>query len=188
MSMTAPQGTSDRAILFLDLQANIVKNSRTVDAESLAKHATVLAKLAALHRIPAFISSVPPGGDFAPSILEALGQKAQPRTFTSAFGDDELVADLKASGRRTLILSGVVSEMVVQQTALDALGAGYDVLVAVDACGGISDRTEDAAWRRISGAGGSLTSVATFGGELAGDLTSDIGKQTFGLVAETFEK
>lgn len=78
--------------------------------------------------------------------------------------------------------------MVVQETALDALGAGYDVLVAVDACGGMSDRTEDAAWRRIAGAGGSLTSVASFGGELAGDLTSDIGKQAFGLVAETFEK
>ncbi len=134
------------------------------------------------------MSSVPPGGDFAPSILEALGQKPRPRTFTTAFGDDELVADLKTSGRRTLILSGVVSEMVVQQTALDALGAGYEVLVAVDACGGISNRTEDAAWRRIAGAGGSFTSVATFGGELAGDLTSDIGTQTFGLVAETFVK
>jgi len=186
--MTPPPSTSNCAILFLDLQANIVKNSRTVDAESLTRHATVLAKLAALHHIPAFMSSVPPGGDFAPSILEALGQKNRPRTFTTAFGDDELVADLKAGGRPMLILSGVVSEMVVQQTALDALGAGYEVLVAVDACGGISDRTEDAAWRRIAGAGGSFTSVMTFGGELAGDLMSDIGKQTFGLVAETFGK
>lgn len=186
--MTPPPSTSNCAILFLDLQATIVKNSRTVDAESLTQHATVLAKLAALHRIPAFMSSVPPGGDFAPSILEALGQKPRPRTFTTAFGDDELVADLKTCGRRTLILSGVVSEMVVQQTALDALGAGYEVLVAVDACGGISNRTEDAAWRRIAGAGGSFTSVATFGGELTGDLTSDIGTQTFGLVAETFGK
>ncbi len=184
----APPSTSDCAILFLDLQANIVKNSRTVDAESLTRHATVLAKLAALHRIPAFISSVPTGGDFAPSILEALGQKVRPRTYTTAFSDDQLVADLKATGRRTLILSGVVSEMVVQQTALDALGAGYEILVAVDACGAISNRTEDAAWRRIASAGGSFTSVSAFGGELAGDLTSDMGKQTFGLVAGTFGK
>jgi len=186
--MTRPPSTSNCAILFLDLQANIVKNSRTVDAESLTRHATVLAKLAALHHIPAFISSVPPGGDFAPSILEALGKKtghvhSRPHSATMIW-----FADLKAACRRTLILSGVVSEMVVQQTALDALGAGYEVLVAVDACGGISDRTEDAAWRRIAGAGGSFTSVMTFGGELAGDLMSDIGKQTFGLVAETFGK
>ncbi len=188
MSVSPLPRTSDYAILFLDLQATIVKNSQTVDAESVTRHAAVLAKLAALHRIPAFISSVPTGGDFAPSILEALGQKVRPRTYTTAFSDAELVAELKASGQRTLILSGVVSEMVVQQTALDALAAGYEIRIAVDACGGISDRTEDAAWRRIACAGGSFTSVSFFGGELAGDLTSDLGKQTFGLVAQTFGK
>jgi len=40
--MTPPPSTSNYAILFLDLQANIVKNSRTADAQSLTRHATVL--------------------------------------------------------------------------------------------------------------------------------------------------
>jgi nicotinamidase-related amidase len=82
------------------------------------------------------------------------------------------------------LLSGVASEIVVQRTALDALAAGYEVLVAVDACGGIDARTEDAAWRRVTAAGGTTTSVATFAAELAGDFTTGSGGATLGLMYE----
>jgi nicotinamidase-related amidase len=83
-----------------------------------------------------------------------------------------------------LILSGVASEIVVQRTALDALADGYEVHVAVDACGGLDARTEDAAWRRIGAAGGVMTSVVTFAAELTGDFTTDLGAKTFGIVLE----
>ncbi len=69
----------------------------------------------------------------------------QHRTFTSAFGDAELVAGIAASRRKVLVLAGVASEIVVLRTALDALAAGYDMQIAIDACGGLSDRTEAAA-------------------------------------------
>jgi len=42
-----------------------------------------------------------------------------------------------------MVLSGVASEIVVQRTALAAIARGYAVFVAVDACGGVSARTED---------------------------------------------
>jgi nicotinamidase-related amidase len=175
------------AILFLDLQEEIVKNSATVPAERLARHAGVLAKLAALHKIPCFLSSVPPGGAFLPTVLESLGNPTpSPRTQTTAFADPSIVDGLKASGRKIIILSGVASEIVVQRTALDALDAGYQVQLAVDACGGVSPRTEDAAFRRIGAAGGVTTSVTTFAAELAGDFTTESGGATLGLIYETF--
>ncbi len=107
------------------------------------------------------------------------------RTFTSAFADTPTAAAIAETGRRTLVLSGVASEIVVQRTALDALASGYAVYVAVDACGGVSARTEDAAWRRITQAGGVTTSVTTFAAELAGDFTSELGGQTLGIMYET---
>jgi nicotinamidase-related amidase len=73
----------------------------------------------------------------------------------------------------------------VQRTALDALAVGYTVHVAVDACGGVDARTEDAAWRRIGAAGGVTTSVTTFAAELAGDFTTELGGATLGIVYET---
>ena len=70
----------------------------------------------------------------------------------------------------------------MQRTALDAISAGYIVHIAVDACGGIDARTEDAAWRRITAAGGATTSAITFAAETAGDFTTDGGGATLGIM------
>ncbi|HQT65285.1 MAG: cysteine hydrolase [Acidocella sp. 20-57-95] len=174
------------AVLFLDLQEEIVKNSQTVTLPRLTRAAGALAKLAALHKLPSLLSAVPPGGAFLDDVLAPLGHpQASMRYQTSAFADAGLVAALAATGRKILILSGVASEIVVQRTALDALAAGYQVHVAVDACGGISPRTEDAAWRRITAAGGVTTSVTTLAGELAGDFSTQLGGATLGIMYET---
>jgi nicotinamidase-related amidase len=171
-------------VVFLDLQTEIVKNNRTCDA--LDAHAAALAKLAALHHLPVIASSVPPGGDYLAPVLDPLPNvRPIPRMFTSAFADRATVDAIVATGRRTLLLAGVASEIVVQRTALDALAAGYTVFVAVDACGGVSARTEDAAWRRITQAGGTTTSVTTFAAELAGDFSSEIGGKTLGIMYKT---
>ncbi len=177
---------TDAAVLFLDLQDEIVKNSRTNPPETVARHAAALAKLAALHGLPAFASSVPPGGAFLGAVLDASpALQPYPRTQTTAFADHVLVTALKGCGRQVLVLAGVASEIVVQRTALDALAAGYAVHVAVDACGGIGVRTEDAAWRRILQAGAVTTSVTTFAAELAGDFTTELGGKTLGIMYET---
>jgi nicotinamidase-related amidase len=171
------------AILFLDLQEEIVKNSRTRTIAQLELAASALAKLAALHKMPAFLSAVPPGGTFFESVTSALpGHEPRPRTQTSAFADAGLVDALKSSGRKALILSGVASEIVVQRTALDALAANYAVFVAVDACGGVDPRTEDAAFRRITAAGGATTSAITFAAETAGDFMTEAGGATLGIL------
>jgi nicotinamidase-related amidase len=174
------------AILFLDLQEEIVKNSRTVPIERLTRTAGALAKLAALHKLPTFLSAVPPGGAFLDAVLTPLSHpKPRMRTQTTAFSDGGLVEELRASKRSVLVLSGVATEIVVQRTALDALAAGYVVHVAVDACGGVDKRTEDAAWRRISAAGGVTTSTTTFAAELTGDFSTELGGATLGIVYET---
>jgi hypothetical protein len=180
--MTVPT-KDDAAILFLDLQAEIVKNSRTRTPAQLEMAASGLARLAALHEIPAYLSAVPPGGPFLAGVTSNLPASApRLRTQTTAFADADLVDALRASGRTSLILAGVASEIVVQRTALDALAAGYATFVAVDACGGVDPRTEDAAWRRIVAAGGVTTSAITFAAELAGDFTTQVGGATLAIM------
>ena len=183
MPIPAPDNA---AVLLLDLQAEIVKNSRTVPLERLQRTAGALAKLAALHELPVFVSAVPPGGAVLDAVLAPLGHpEPRMRTHTTAFSDQGLVDSLRASGRTVLILAGVASEIVVQRTALDALAAGYEVQVAVDACGGLDPRTEDAAWRRIIAAGGVTTSVTTVAAELTGDFTTERGGASLGIMYET---
>lgn len=56
--------------------------------------------------------------------------------------------------------------------------------MVVDACGGLTERTEDAAWRRLVQSGVVLTSVASIAGQLAGDFTQPKGAQAFRIVYE----
>lgn len=180
--MSTPD-TKDIAVLFLDLQQDIVPNSATLPHDRLARTCGTLAKLCNLHELPAFLSIVSQGGPFMPDVLDALDEPEQrARTQTSAFADDGLVEALRNTARNTLVLSGVASEIVVQRTALDALAAGFTVMIAVDACGGVDARTEQAAWQRIGAAGGVLTSVVTLAAELAGDFTTERGGETIGLM------
>jgi nicotinamidase-related amidase len=173
------------AVLFLDLQEDIVNNSKTLSVDRLRRTSGVLARLCALHDIPAFLSIVSQGGPFLSDVLAPLGDVRQrARTQTSAFSDRELVTALRGSGCNRLVLAGVASEVVVQRTALDALAEGYTVLLAVDACGGVDARTEQAAWQRVAAAGAMLTSVVTLAAELAGDFTTPRGRQTIGLMYE----
>ena len=170
-------------VIFLDLQEDILRNGRTNAEATVRSRVGALAQLAALHKLPAFASSVPPGGAYISEVLSNYpGLEPRPRHETTAFADAGLKDALAANGRRTLVLAGVASEIVVQRTALDALAAGYTVQIAVDACSGVSQRTEDAAWQRIGKAGGVLTSVVTFAAELAGDFTTELGGATLGIL------
>jgi hypothetical protein len=52
----------------------------------------------------------------------------------------------------------------------------------VDACGGLSSHTEDAAFREIEVAGGVTTSVVTLVTALAPDFNADLGGKAFGIL------
>jgi nicotinamidase-related amidase len=106
------------------------------------------------------------------------------RTTPNAFNDAELRAAIEASGRRTLLVSGVATEVAVELPCLTAAAEGYEVQVVLDACGGVSPRTEDAALRRMTQAGVRTTSVPTLIGELAGDFTQPKGGQAIGVLFE----
>jgi nicotinamidase-related amidase len=71
----------------------------------------------------------------------------------------------------------VATEIVVQWLVLSGLANGYKVHVAVDACGGLSPRSEDASLRRFEAAGAVLTSVFSLTGEFAGDMTQPLGRE-----------
>jgi nicotinamidase-related amidase len=170
------------AIVFLDVQEEIVKSSRTVTLARLTATATALAQLAALHRLPVIASSVPPGGAYFPSLIEALPSlKPRDRPQTTAASDDGLVGFLRDAKPEAVVLSGVATEIVVQRTALDLLAAGFKVQLAI---GGIDVRTKNAAFSRMTAAGAVTTSVITLAAELAGDFTSATGGATLGIAYE----
>jgi nicotinamidase-related amidase len=174
-SISSQIDPNDTVVLFVDLQNGIAELSRTISVDRLKKGILGLSKLARIFGMPAIVSGVS-GQDGAaptmiPQIAEGIGEYGvHLRTTADALRNEAIATAVKATKRQTLLISGVSSEVAVQLPALTAADAGYRVFVVADACGGMDERTEYAAIQRIINTGGSLVSVMTLAGELAGDF------------------
>jgi nicotinamidase-related amidase len=180
---------ADAIILFADLQAGIIELTQTNPLDRLKKHVKALAKLAILFDIPVVVTGVQ-GEDgtpaaITPEIGQVLGDLPTHHRLTcDSFLNEAIVAAIEVTGRRTLLISGVATELAVQLPALSAADQGYRVFVVLDACGGTSERTEQAALLRIAKAGGTAVSVMTLAGELAGDFREPKAQQAIGILFE----
>lgn len=172
--------------LFADLQPTVLPLSRTVQPEALGRSAAALAKVATILDIPMLFSVVPQGE--APStVIDELRPYATAantvrRTLAGPFMDPPTAAAVAASGRRTLVVAGVATEVAVLQAVLDAVAAGYAVHYVVDAIGGLSERTEAAAMRHMESVGAVPTSVLGLTTRLTPNFSSPPGAEAFEAV------
>ena len=179
-----PKGT---VILFADLQAGIIELAATNDLARLRRGVSALAKLAQLFEIPAIVTTAPSegGARVTPEISAALGDLPQhARTTTDAFTHAQTRDAITKTGRKTLLVAGVATEIIVQHSSLSAAAHGFEVQVVIDACGGLSARTEDAALRRVTQTGVVITSIASIAGQLAGEFTTGVGGRALGVLYE----
>jgi nicotinamidase-related amidase len=182
----------DCFVLFADLQSGIVELTKTISIDRLRKGVLALAKLARLFGMPVVVTGVrgQDGGDakMMPQIVEGAGDHPiHYRTTCDSFLNADIVLAIKATGRRTILISGVATELAVQLPALTASDQGFRVFVVVDACGGMNERTEQAALMRIGRAGATTVSVMTLAGELAGDFREARAQQAIGILYEMAE-
>ena len=71
----------------------------------------------------------------------------------NAWDNEDFVNAVQKTGRKQLIIAGVVTEVCVAFPALSAIEAGYDVFVVTDASGTCNEVTRHAAWARMAAAG-----------------------------------
>jgi len=177
--------TDSVQLLLCDLQPQIVARSKTIEPDALGKSAGVLLEVARLFSLPTTLSVVPEG-DKAPELISELRgsgfAQEKLRASASPFLDEATKNLLAQSRRKVLIIGGFATEAVVLHAVLDACARGYEVLVPVDVCGGMSERTEQAALRQIIAAGAITTSVVSIATKLAPDFTTDLGKDLFNIV------
>lgn len=179
----------DALVLFADLQAGIVELTQTNALDRLKKAVRALAQLAKLFDIPVIVTGIRGEDGNAAKIIPQIGEilgnlSTHHRTTCDSFLNPEIVSAIEATGRKTLLLSGVATELAVQLPALSASDQGYRVYVVLDACGGMSVRTEQAALLRLAKAGATTLSVMTLAGELAGDFREARAQQAIGILYE----
>ncbi len=177
----------DCVLLFADLQAGIEELTKTNALERLRLSVQALAELAKLFEIPVVITGIrsEDGTDakMLPEIGAVLGSiPTYHRSVCDALLDDGITSAIRETGRKTILISGVATEVAVQLAALTAADQGYRAFAVLDACGGMSERTERAALQRMAAAGASTISVMTLAGELAGDFRQPKAQQAIGIL------
>ena len=93
---------------------------------------------------------------------------------TGCQDNPDFVAAVKATGRRQLLIAGVVTEVCVAFPALSAIEEGFEVFVVTDASGTFDAITRQAAWDRMSAAGAQLMSWFGVACELHRDWRNDV--------------
>ena len=105
------------------------------------------------------------------------------RLSASAFLDPGLRGALSGHSRKTLIIAGFSAEVAVLHAGLDAIEAGYQVYI-VDAIGGHSHRTEQAALKQLERAGVNFLSATSLLSCFAPDFSKSPGSDVLkGIMA-----
>jgi nicotinamidase-related amidase len=135
---------SDTVFLLLDHQAGLFQTVKDISVAELRSNVTMLAKLAALMKIPVITTASEPNGtngplmpeihEFAPHAVY-VGRKGE----VNAWDNEDFVQAVRATGRKTLVMAGVWTSVCVMFPALDARLAGYKVYAVMDASGDISE-------------------------------------------------
>lgn len=92
----------------------------------------------------------------------------------NAWDNEDFIKAVKATGKKQLIIAGVVTEVCVAFPTLSALAEEFEVFVITDASGTFNELTRDAAWDRMSKAGGQLMTWFGMACELHRDWRNDI--------------
>lgn len=163
----------DAVMLLIDHQSGLFQLVRDIDLPVLRSHATALAKLSYLAKIPTFTTaSVPdgPNGPLIPEIHQCNPDAVYiPRTGQiNAWDNPAWVAAIKKTKRKTLLIAGTLTSVCMAFPALSAIVAGYKVFCIVDASGNWSKMATDLTLARVVQAGAIPIDMFALLGEIMG--------------------
>jgi nicotinamidase-related amidase len=149
---------NDAVMLLIDHQSGLFQLVRDIDLPVLRSHATALAKLSYLAKLPTFTTASVPDGPNGPLIPEIHQHNPDavyiPRTGQiNAWDNPKWVEAIENTGRKTLLIAGTLTSVCMAFPALSAVAAGYKVFCIVDASGNWSKMATDLTIARIAQAG-----------------------------------
>ena len=180
--MTKPYVKLDKneaAVLLVDHQAGLLSLVRDFQPDQFKNNVLALADLAEYFKLPTILTTSFEDGPNGPLVQELKDKFptapyiARPGNI-NAWDNEDFVKAVKATGKKQLIIAGVVTEVCVAFPALSALEEGFDVFVVTDASGTFNEVTRNAAWSRMEQAGAQLMSWFGVACELHRDWRNDV--------------
>lgn len=146
------------AMLLIDHQSGLFQTIGDMPFTSVRAHATALAKMATLAKMPVITTaSVPqgPNGPLIPEIHDAAphAQYVARKGEINAWDNPEFVAAVKATGRKQLIIAGTITSVCMAFPSIAAVNEGFQVFAVIDASGTYSKMAQEITLARVVQAG-----------------------------------
>lgn len=154
----------DCLLILIDHQPQMSFGVASIDRQQLKNNVVALARTAKTFAVPIILTAVETegfSGYIWPELLDVVRQDPIERSSMNSWDSEALVAAVKASGRKKLILAALWTEACLLFPTLSALEEGYQVLIVTDASGGTSAESHEAAVRRMEAAGARSTTALT---------------------------
>ena len=167
------------AVLLVDHQAGLLSLVRDFTPDEFKNNVLALADVAKFFNLPTILTTSfeqGPNGPIVPELKTMFPDApyiARPGQI-NAWDNGDFVAAIKKTGRKQLIIAGVVTDVCVAFPALSALEEGFEVFVCTDASGTFNTTVRDASWGRMTAAGAQLMNWFSIACELHGDWRNDI--------------
>lgn len=131
------------ALLLVDYQPGMLNGIESGSRTTIKAAAVAAAKAASILDVPIVLTSIHPegNGDFLKDISGLFpGQEVFARKMPSfdAYEDDRVLAAIKATGRKKIVMSGLWTSMCFAYTAIHGIREGQEVYGLIDAAGDAS--------------------------------------------------
>ena len=149
---------NDTVVLLIDHQTGLLQTVKDVPPRDMRMHAVVLAKIAEKAKAPIIWTASVPDGPNGP-IMEELSAAMPNAKYVarkgeiSAWDNDDFVKAVEATGRRTLVMAGIWTNVCIAFPALQAKAEGYKVYCVYDASGDPSPMASQVNLARLTQAG-----------------------------------
>ncbi len=169
----------DAVVLLVDHQSGLISLVQDFGPDEFKNNVLALADIAKFFNLPTVLTTsfeTGPNGPLVPELKEMFPDAPYiPRPGQiNAWDNADFVAAIKKTGRKQLIIAGVVTDVCVAFPTLSALEEGFEVFVVTDASGTFNTTVRDAAWSRMETAGAQLMNWFAVACELHRDWRNDI--------------
>ena len=170
---------NDAVLLLVDHQTGLISLVQDFTPNEFKNNLLALADCGKFFGLPTILTTSfeqGPNGPLVPELKEMFPDApyiARPGQI-NAWDNEDFVKAIKATGRKQLIIAGVVTDVCVAFPTLSALAEGFDVFVVTDASGTFDKTVQQAAWNRMSAAGAQLMNWFSVACELHRDWRNDI--------------
>lgn len=167
------------AVLLVDHQTGLTNLVKDFSPDDFKNNVLAVADAAKYFKLPTILTTSfedGPNGPLVPELKETFPDApciARPGQI-NAWDNEDFVKAVKATGKKQLIIAGIVTEVCVAFPALSAIEEGFEVFVISDASGTFNQTTRDAAWLRMQAAGVQMMTWFGMACELHRDWRNDV--------------